>query len=254
MPLSARGLPAGTADDRAFRLILRHDVDVNSAPDLPPLITTVAEYEGQPSIRVSATQLGTSYTRADATRIVSEWCQFFATSSPIRDLQVTSRTPKRLFAALAGQTQLQRLRVKWGDFEDLSPLTGMNALVDLTLGAASSVRNLEPLASLHRMERLHIESLLRVSDLSPLGKLPAVTDLEVGGDWRSPRIAHVESIAFLAEMPQLRNLVIHTMVVDSLDYTPLLGLPNLETLRLMKARGMTPTWESLVDAIPALES
>jgi hypothetical protein len=170
----------------------------------------------------------------------------------MRELHFTSRTPKRLFAALAGQTQLKRLRVKWGDYEDLSALVDIEGLVHLTLGGASSVRTLEPLAKLRRLETLHIESLLRVRDLSPLGKLASVTDLEVGGNWMSPKIAHVDSIAFLADMPQLENLLIHSMIVDSLDYTPLLGLPNLTTLRLMKARGMTPTWEELANSIPAL--
>jgi hypothetical protein len=103
-----------------------------------------------------------------------------------------------------------------------------------------------------RAAKLQIESLRYVRDLSPLRHLTAVTDLEVGGDWRSPRIAHVDSIAFQDDMPQLRELVLHSMIVDSLDYAPLLHLPQLKTLRVMKARGMTPKWEELVASIPAL--
>jgi hypothetical protein len=231
---------------------LRHDAVVKSPAGAPPIITTVAEYAGQVAVRVSATQLGVSYSRADATRIVAEWCRFFSSPSPILELHFTSRTPKRLFEALAGQPQLRRLRVKWGDYNDLDALADMVDLVDLTLGGASSVRSLDPLARLHRLERLHIESLRYVRDLSPLRHLTSVTDLEVGGDWRSPRIAHVDSIAFLADMPQLRDLVLHSMIVDSLDYAPLLHLPQLKTLRVMKARGMTPKWEELVESIPAL--
>jgi hypothetical protein len=51
-------------------------------------------------------------------------------------------------------------------------------------------------------------------------------------------------------MPQLRDLVLHSMIVDSLDYAPLLHLPQLKTLRVMKARGMRPRWEELVASIP----
>jgi hypothetical protein len=201
----------------------------------------------------AGTQLGSAYSRADATRIVSEWCRFFSKPSPILELHFTSRTPKRLFEALTAQSQLRRLGVKWGDYKDLQALVSMDDLIDLTLGGASGVRSLEPLARLRRVERLHIESLRHVRDLSPLSHLTSVTDLEVGGDWRSPRIAHVNSIAFLADMPQLRNLVIHSIIVDSLDYSPLLRLPHLKTLRVMKARGMTPRWEELAESIPALQ-
>ena len=42
------------------------------------------------------------------------------------------------------------------------------------------------------------------------------------------------------------------MIVDSLDYAPLLQLPHLENLRVMKARGMRPRWEELVESFPAL--
>jgi hypothetical protein len=194
-------------------VILRHDAVVKSPAGAPPIITTVAEYAGQAAIRVSATQLGVAYSRADAKRIVAEWCQFFSSPSPspILELHFTSRTPKRLFEALAGQSQLRRLRVKWGDYDELDALADMVNLTDLTLGGASSVRSLDPLARLRRLERLHIESLRYVRDLSPLRHLTSVTDLEVGGDWRSPRIAHVDSIAFLADMPQLRDLALPSM-------------------------------------------
>ena len=46
-------------------------------------VTTVAEYRGETSVAVSATQLGTRYTRTDTTRILSEWCDFFVEPTPI---------------------------------------------------------------------------------------------------------------------------------------------------------------------------
>lgn len=56
----------------------------------------------------------------------AEWVEFFRSGpTPITDLTFTTRTPKRLFDALAGQPQLVRLSVKWGDYEDLSPLENM---------------------------------------------------------------------------------------------------------------------------------
>jgi hypothetical protein len=130
-----------------------------------PRITTVDEYDGSPAVRISATQLGTEYTATQARKIVDGWCDFFAAGpTPIVILGFTSRTPKRLFASLQGQTQLTRLAVKWGDYDDLAPVAQMPNLQELFLGGASSVRTLAPLARLRRLESLVIEDLRYVRD------------------------------------------------------------------------------------------
>lgn len=125
-----------------------------------PVITTVGEYGGGPIARISATQLGAEYTSRQAKKIVDEWCDFFASGpTPISKLAFTSRTPKRLFASLTGQTQLTLLAVKWGDYIDLTPVGQMTCLRDLFLGGASSVQTLAPLARLRKLESLAIEDL-----------------------------------------------------------------------------------------------
>jgi hypothetical protein len=211
-----------------------------------PLITAVAEYAGQQAIRVSATQLGYRYSSSDARKIVAEWVEFLASGpSPIQDLQFVSRTPRRLFDALAGQRQLRRLSVKWGDFEDLSALSDLTDLSYLRLGGASSVRSLSPLSALSGVVELELASLRHARDLGPIGTMHGVTSLEVCGDIWSPRVAHVDSISFLRQMPQLRRLRLDTLVVDDLDYSPILELPNLQSLRVWKARGMRPKFDGL---------
>jgi len=215
------------------------------------MITTVAEYAGQLAIRVSATQLGYRYSSSDAKRIVSEWVEFLAAGpSPIQDLRFVSRTPKRLFDALAGQQQLRRLSVKWGDYEDLSALSDLAQLTYLRLGGASSVRDLSPLSALPGVAELELASLRHAHDLNPIGAMQTVTSLEVAGDIWSMRIAHVDSLSFLRQMPQLRRLRLDTLVADDLDYGPILALPNLQSLVVTKARGMRPKFEELVASTP----
>lgn len=219
-----------------------------------PPITTVDEYDGESVVRLSATQLGTRYSPHQARKIVDQWCELFSGGpTAITDLAFTTRTPKRLFASLRGQTQLRRLGVKWGDYDDLEPLTGMSELTEIWLGGASSVRTLSPLATMPRLQELGIESLRHVRDLRPLGSLTRLRALEVGGDWRSPRNVRVDSIAFLRELPQLESLVLHTMIVENLDYSPLLALKGLREVRVMPTVGMRPTHSELCAAIPALE-
>lgn len=210
------------------------------------MVTRVADYEGQAAVRVRATQLGTDYTDAQARRVVKEWEEFFSAGpSPIRELEFVSRTPKRLFEALRSQTQLRSLNVKWGDYADLTTLSGMTRLRTLRLRGASAVEDLQPLAALVEVGELQIEGLRRVRDLSPVASMTGVTALELGGNWMTPRVVHVESFAFLRRMPQLRKLLLHSIAADDLDYSPLLDLPNLTSLGVMKVRGMRPPFEVL---------
>jgi hypothetical protein len=218
-----------------------------------PTVTTVSDYAGTSMLRVAATQLGAEYSASQAKRIVNEWCDFFAAGpTPISGLAFTSRTPRRLFASLRGQTQLRALAVKWGDYDDLSSIGGLKHLSELWLGGASSVRSLAPLAGLTQLRSFGIEDLRDVHDLSPLGALINLQRLVVGGDWQRPRTAHVDSIRFLRHLQSLRRLILHTIVADDLDYSPLLDLPALSELRVHRVRGMRPSHDELSASIPAL--
>lgn len=178
-------------------------------------------------------------------------CELFASGpTPISRLAFVSRTPKRLFSSLAGQTQLTALAVKWGD--DLNPVAGMRGLEELWLGGASSVRTLQPLAKLRHLHSLTVEGLRYVHDSGPLAELNSLRSLELGADWISPRTAHIDSIIFLRRLAGLERLVLHSVAADDLDYSPLLDLPRLKELRVARVRGMQPSHEELSEAIPAL--
>jgi len=215
-----------------------------------PMMTEASEYDGQSEIAVSCTQLGTAYTARLAKKVVAEWVELLKSPTPLTSLQFTSRTPKRLFAALAGQPQLLRLVVKWGDYEDLSPVASMTSLRHLELRGATAISNVAALASLTTLELLALEGFRSIEDLSPLGNLRALTDLEIGGAWMTPRNGHVSSIRFLTDLPQLEKVLLHTLVVDDLDYTPLLHLPRLRSVRVMKVRGMQPSHDELRRQLP----
>jgi hypothetical protein len=66
----------------------------------------------------------------------------------------------------------------------------------------------------------------------------------------SPRVAHIDSIAFLRQMPRVEDVLLHTIIVDDHDYSPLLSLPALKAVRVMKTRGMSPSFEELQAALP----
>ena len=201
-------------------------------------------------IAVSCTQLGTRYTSSRAKRIVDEWIELLGNPLPLSDLEFTTRTPKRLFAALAGQPQLNRLIVKWGDYADLGPIGSMPRLRRLELRGASAVTDLHPLAHLNKLEQFALEGFRTIKDPSPLSNLSSLTDLEIGGAWMTPRNGHIATIGFLRELPALNNVLLHTLIVDDLDYSPLLDLPKIRSVRVMKVRGMQPDFDELRRRLP----
>jgi hypothetical protein len=214
-------------------------------------LVEVGEYSGESSVMIAATQRGPAYSERRKRQIVDEWVEFFrAGPTPIRSLRFTSRTPKRLFDALSGQHQLTSLQVKWGDYDDLSVLSSMSQLETLILRGAGKVRDLAHLAGLQRVQTLEVEGLQGLVDASPVGEMRAVKDLQLGGNWVAPRNVRLQSVAFLAQMPQLEHLLLHTLIVDDLDYTPLLSLSNLKKVRVMAARGMTPAHDELIRRLP----
>ena len=166
------------------------------------------------------------------------------------ELEFTTRTLKRLFAALAGQPQLTRLVVKWGDYADLSPLRSMSGLRHLELRGASAVTDVGPLAKLHNVRLLALECFRTIEDPSPLATLHGLADLEIGGAWMSPRNGHIATIGFLRELQDLEKVLLHTVVVDDLDYSPLLDLPKLRSVRAMKVRCMRPEHDELRRRLP----
>ncbi len=219
--------------------------------DVSPTVVEVREYKGESSLILAATQLGSKYSETRKRQIVDEWVKFFRSGpTPIRSLQFVTRTPKRLFDALAEQSQLTTLQLKWGDYDDLKVLSAMSELVRLRLRGASGVRDLEPLAGLQSVAELQVEGLRGLVDASAVGQMGSVTDLELGGNWMTPSNVRLKSVAFLARMPQLQRLLLHTLIVDDLDYRPLLSLPRLEKVRVMATRGMTPPIEELVNRLP----
>jgi hypothetical protein len=221
------------------------------APRRPRSIVTVAEYDGQAEVRVRATELGTNYTAAAARRVVDDWVAFFSDGpSPIERLELTTRTPRRLFESLGGQRQLRSLRVAGGDYSDLAPLRGMSELTELELRGAGHVTDVEAVSGLTNLRWLALEGFRQLDEPSPLGEPTLLTDLELGGDWRASRNAHLPTIAFLRHLPNLSDLLLHTLVVDDKDYSPLLELPRLQRVRVMAVRGMTPSLEELKAALP----
>ncbi|KRC60943.1 hypothetical protein ASE14_08275 [Agromyces sp. Root81] len=213
-----------------------------------------AEYRGQTTVAIRASQLP-GLTAREQAKLIDDWCRFFeAGPTGIWDVTFPMRMPKRLFDSLASQTQLRRLAVQWGVFDDLTALSGMSHLVELELDSATSVTTLEPLRALTTLEALEIGGAWRVHDYSAVGDLTVLRQLKLGGG--SEKRQEVHSLDFLTGLRELRQLSLD-LVPDDLDYSPLLALTwveeiHLSTLETHRKR-MTPSMTDLEWALPGLQ-
>ena len=200
-----------------------------------PALWMPAQYQGQRAVRVAATQLDDQIASpAERRGILRDWIVFLsAAETNIDELRFVSRVPQELLDAAAGQTRIHTLDVKWGPYRDLSVLTRLSALNDLALGGAVGVESLEPLTQFPALTCLLISQAHRATDLEPLSRLVGLQSLTFGnsslGSDRSLVLPDLRWISPLAELRTLR--LPGTRILDP-DLSPILKLPNLETLVL----------------------
>lgn len=212
------------------------------------------DYCGQATVSIAASQVP-GLTAYQQTKLLDDWCDFFHSgASDIWDLTFHMRMPKRIFDALATQTQLRRLSVRWGVFDDLRPLEGMRNLVELELESATSLTTLEPLRNLESLQTLELGGAWRVQDYSPVGALTGLRQLELGGG--SDKRQNVDSLQFLPHLRRLRRLSL-ALIPDGLDYTPLLEMIWVEDISLWNLEShrkrMIPSMIDLEWALPGMQ-
>ncbi|MFB0836040.1 hypothetical protein ACX8Z9_13465 [Arthrobacter halodurans] len=213
-----------------------------------------SDYRGTEDAVVAATQ-NHELTATQARKLVLEWMDFFSAGpTTIKRLTLGTRTPVRLFETLAGQTQLEQLSVKWGDYSNLSPIACMPKLHTLQIQSAPRVASMEPLDSHPSLRTLEVTGLRDAHDMAPLGTLRNLRSLVLGGEFASDRNAHIDSLSFIKDLPQLRVLKLLGLIVDDKDYSPLLSLRNLTDAWVMKTRGMRPTVDELAQQVPGWDT
>jgi hypothetical protein len=212
------------------------------------------DYAGQTTVSIAASQIP-GLTAHQQAKLLDSWCEFFDSGvTDIWDLTFEMRMPKRIFNALATQTQLRRLAVSWGVFDDLRPLEGMRNLVELELDSATSLTTLEPLRNLESLETLELGGAWRVHDYSPVGSLTRLRQLRLGGG--SDKRQHVDSLRFLPNLRRLRQLTL-SLIPDGLDYTPVLEMVWVEDILIWNLEShrkrMTPSMADLEWALPGMQ-
>lgn len=173
----------------------------------PPakIIHTVAEYDGSEQCCISCTQLQGRYSDSACKQILKEWIHFLHDHpTAFQSLHFNCRVPQPLFDAICCQENLTELRLKWGNYADLSSLANLKHLQYLYLGSCPGVQDLTPITQSQELVVLYIENFKRITDYSALQKLNRLEQLVISG----PILADipVSDIDFIRNMPNLASV------------------------------------------------
>ena len=197
--------------------------DLREMDDIPS-IKYPSEYDGQEIIKLCCTQhrdfdpdTNTDrMTDARQRKITAEWVDFLIGNQlPLKEVQLCTLTPQRIFNALCTQSGIKSLRVKWLRCDDISSITGMKHLKKLFIERAPSLIDISPLASLKELEVLILGDAMKLRDYSPTGKIQSLQMLGVCRYQTScdSRKMKMQSDAFLAGLPDLRYLDLQDVVI-----------------------------------------
>lgn len=145
-------------------------------------IHTVAEYDGSEQCCISCTQLQGRYTDSEGKRILEDWIYFLKDNpAAFRALHFNSHVPQALFDAICCQENLTELRLKRGNYSNLTGLTNLKHLQYLYLGSCPGVKDLTPITQCQELVVLYIENFKQITDYSILQKLNRLEQLVISG-------------------------------------------------------------------------
>jgi len=179
-------------------------MDVGGFPPAK-IIHTVAEYDGSEHCCISCTQLQGHYSDSERRRILKDWIHFLKTNpAAFRKLHFNSHVQQALFDAVCCQENLTELRLKWGNYSNLSGLTNLKHLQYLYLGSCPSVQDLTPITQCQELVVLYVQNFKRITNYSALQKLNRLEQLVISG----PILANVPvaDIDFISTMPNLASV------------------------------------------------
>ncbi|GAA2074033.1 hypothetical protein [Microbacterium hatanonis] len=218
-------------------------------------IDRVADYAGQEAIVAEpwpSTIGSRDLSRSERRRILAEWLEFFRQPSPIKHLTLWCRVTDEILEGISTQTQLETLTLHWGPYTELSHFLALTRLRELTLGGASAITDLNPVAQLRGLTHLSVENARKLRDYTPLGQLTGLRYLSVDRGITGSR-ADAESIDFVRDLPNLRTLYWDPRVAPG-DYSALLSLTEATEVHVSPSKGMTPSIADLEWALPGMQA
>lgn len=171
---------------------------------------------------------------ATITKEEKNWEHIF-TFPNLEELTLHEPNHKQL-TAISKLTSLQRLRICNVRSNDISFISPMTNLSELTLEYVSGFSDLTPLRSLKRLQSLCLENLRGVTDFEGLSGLERLLYLDISGtlDWNQP----ISDFVFLKKLPNLEVLSLGC-IVNKTEFPALLPVMSLKKLKEIRVGSAT---------------
>ena len=213
-----------------------------------------SQYNGKKVATVRVGQLVSEgiIRRSQEKQVERDWIDFFSSKETrILDLTIWSRVKQEIVDALAGQTQLEKLTIKWGPYADLSAIGKLCNLVELELGGAKNVADLSPLFALQRLESLIVDQAHSLADISQLGRMTTLRRLGYGNGYPgSDKNVAIHDFEWIRPLVNLESLSLAGTTFDGVDLRVLASMPKLKFLNMPLRRNNRKQVFELAESSP----
>lgn len=178
-------------------------------------ISFAEEYNGEEIVRLACTQhskvdfkeFRELYTDSQRKKFIDDWVRLFTSQElPLKEVQLCTLTPQKVFDALCNQKSIESLRIKGFQGKNIEEISNLKNLKMLFIERASSITDISPLAELKNLEVLILGSTKKVTDYSPLGKLNNLKTFAICSYQIQNDVMTVENDSFIKDMSSLEYL------------------------------------------------
>lgn len=175
-----------------------------------PLISYPEEYNGERILKLYCSQhskvVDWVETISDYQRkkITDSWEKYLLENRlPIKEVQVCSKMPHRVFDALCSQTSIESMRIKWFDGTNIDKIRKLTNLKKLFIESVPRLTNIEPIADLLDLEVLILGNTKKINDYKELGKLKNLKVFSICSYQTQENITQMSDDSFMFDMHSL---------------------------------------------------
>jgi Leucine-rich repeat (LRR) protein len=153
------------------------------------------------------------------------WIQALPSLTDVKVLWVGSNVNQQMFESICNMPNLIGLNIQARSVKDIESLSKLSKLEYLSLFGITKVDSIEVLGRLKNLKVLNIENVKKIANFDALSDLVNLEELSIDGSmWTAQKIDNFE---FVSRLTNLKRLSFVNTRANKKDFTPLLKLREL---------------------------
>lgn len=178
------------------------------------------------SILAMDLQPGTS--ARSRTELENKWLNVLPNLNSVRTLFVRHKVNQDFFEAICQMKNLEKLFIWSSTVENISHISKLKKLEQLTLASFSKLIDITPLVSLEKLKLLSISNSFKIQNYCALELMHQLIGLSLNGDVFAPKNLRIPTLKKLCNLKKLRHLDLSITSVIDKSYSDILGFESLE--------------------------